>query len=260
MPVIKGLEWTFDTNAQMYEKMRPGYADDLYRKIFAYCPAGKNAAAVEIGIGGGQATEPVLKEGFSVTAVERGEHFTAICREKFKVYPGFRCVNQRFEDFETQDGSVDLVFAASSFHWIDEEYGHKKVFAMLKSGGAFARFANHPYKDKSQNELDAEIQKSYRKYMPTSKMSPEYTMENAVNRARIGEKYGFTDIEAHIFKRVRTFTASEYILLLGTYSDHIAIEEQTRKRFFSEIENTINAFGGVIHIYDTMDLALMRKP
>ena len=30
MPVIKGLEWTFDTKAELYEKMRPGYSDKLY--------------------------------------------------------------------------------------------------------------------------------------------------------------------------------------------------------------------------------------
>lgn len=260
MPVIKGLEWTFDTNAKTYEKMRPGYPDGLYREIFEYLPLSASSSCVEIGIGGGQATEPILKTGCSVTAVERGSHFTDICRDKFRMYPSFTCVNTRFEDFAVQAQSVDLVFAASSFHWIEEEFGYKKVYSMLKKGGAFARFANHPYKDKSQEDLDREIQKAYAKYMPGSKMSPEYTMENAQSRAEIGRKYGFTDIKAHIFKRVRSFTAEEYILLLSTYSDHIAIEEETRKRFFSEIQAAIHAFGGKINIFDTIDLALMRKP
>ena len=30
MPFIKGLEGTFDTVASSYEKMRPGYVDELY--------------------------------------------------------------------------------------------------------------------------------------------------------------------------------------------------------------------------------------
>lgn len=34
MAVIKGLEWTFDTAAEVYEKMRPGYVEELYRDIF----------------------------------------------------------------------------------------------------------------------------------------------------------------------------------------------------------------------------------
>lgn len=259
MPVIKGLEWTFDTQAALYEKMRPGYADALYRKIFDYCPLTDASCALEIGIGGGQATEPVLKTGCRVTAVERGGHFTDICNRKFAAYPGFLCVNKRFEDFEAEDNSFDLVFAASSFHWIEEEFGYKKVYALLKKGGAFARFANHPYKDKENEALDAQIQKAYAKYMPGSKMSPEYTMEMAEKRAAIAEKYGFTDTEAHLFTRIRTFTASAYIRLLGTYSDHIAIEENTRKKFFSEIEEAILSFGGTIRIFDTMDLQLSRK-
>ena len=48
--------------------------------------------------------------------------------------------------------------------------------------------------------------------------------------------------------------------MLGTYSDHIAIEETMRNEFFSKIEEAINAHGGTITIYDTMDLQLARKP
>ncbi len=58
---------------------------------------------------------------------------------------------------------------------------------------------------------------------------------------------------------MRTFTAEEYTDLLGTYCDHIAIEENTRMKFFSEIRDVINSYGGVKRIFDTMDLALARK-
>lgn len=259
MSVIKGLEWTFDTQAELYEKMRPGYEKALYEKIFEYCPLTDRSKALEIGIGGGQATKPVLETGCRVTAVERGEHFTDICSRKFSSYPHFTCVNSRFEDFRAEENSFDLIYAASSFHWIEEESGYKKVYSLLKNGGAFARFANHPYKDKENEDLDAAIQNIYARYMPGSKMSPEYTIEMAENRAKIAEKYGFTDIQAHLFTRIRTFSADQYICLLGTYSDHIAIEENTRKKFFSEIEKAIMSFGGQIRIFDTMDLQLMRK-
>ena len=259
MPIIKGLEWTFDTQAELYEKMRPGYLDELYRDIFRYCPLSDNAHALEIGIGGGQATEPILKTGCGVTAIELGAHFTDICNRKFSRYPRFACINSRFEDYPAQENAFNLIFAASSFHWIEEEFGYKKVHSLLKKGGAFARFANHPYKDKENPALDEAIQKIYAKYMPGSKMSPEYTMEMAVARAGIALKYGFSEIEAHLYTRVRTFTAAEYICLLATYSDHIAIEETTRRKFFLEIENAILSFGGSICIFDTMDLALARK-
>lgn len=106
---------------------------------------------------------------------------------------------------------------------------------MLKNGGVFARFANHPYRDKKKPALCEELDKIYAMYY-----------------------YGFTDIRYALFYRTRTFSAKEYITLLGTYSDHIAIEETIRKEFFSRIEEAINRHGGEITIYDTIDLQLAR--
>ncbi len=51
----------------------------------------------------------------------------------------------------------------------------------------------------------------------------------------IASKYGFTDIRYALFYRERIFSVKEYIELLGTYSDHIAIEESIRTKFFSKI-------------------------
>ena len=76
----------------------------------------------------------------------------------------------------------------------------------------------------------------------------------------IAEKYGFTDIRYALFHRTRDLTAQEYVALLGTYSDHITIEDAIRTKFFDEIEGAINRHGGVITLYDTIDLQLARKP
>ena len=84
--------------------------------------------------------------------------------------------------------------------------------------------------------------------------------EQARLRAKIAEKYGFIDVRYALFSRTRTFSAKEYITLLGTYSDHIALEEERRKEFFNLIREEIDRFGGTITIYDTIDLELHRKP
>ena len=145
MPVIPGLGWTFDTVAATYEKLRPGYVDALYQDVFTYCPLDASSHALEVGIGGGQATQPILETGCAVTAVEPGANFCELCREKFAAYPKFSIMNGKFEDAELPAESCDLVYSASAFHWVPEEVGYRKVFDGLKPGGAFARFANHPY-------------------------------------------------------------------------------------------------------------------
>ena len=264
MPVIKGLEWTFDTVSSLYEKMRPGYVPELYRRIFEYVPVDENSRVVEIGSGGGQATETVLKTGCRLTAVECGEKFSGRLREKFRDYPDFSVITAKFEDTELEKGVYDLVFAASAFHWVPEKIGYEKVFSILKPGGAFARFANHPYRDKGNPALSAEIDEIYDAYYypfhhKTREVLAEFTEDEARERAEIAEKYGFTDIRYAMFFRERTFSAEEYVQLLGTYSDHIVIEETIREKFFAAIGEAIRRHGGYLTIYDTLDLELARK-
>lgn len=265
MPVIKGLEWTFDTVAATYEKLRPGYTDDLYKMLFDYIAIDPSSCVVEVGIGGGQATLPILKTGCILTAVEYGEKFSKLCKKKFEDYKNFSVITEKFENVSFPDSQYNLVYSASAFHWIPEDIGYSKVYDMLINGGAFARFANHPYRDKANPLLSAEIDKLYSKYYYKYygidiKSEPEYSEEQAIQKAQIAEKYGFVDIRHSMFYRTRTFSAKEYIELLGTYSDHIAIEDKIRTEFFTKIEEVINQYGGKFTIYDTIDLQLARKP
>ncbi|MDE5882222.1 MAG: class I SAM-dependent methyltransferase [Muribaculaceae bacterium] len=263
--IIKDLGWTFDTVASTYEQLRPGYPDELYEVIFDYITLDKSCYAVEVGIGGGQATLPFLKTKCNLTAVECGEQLSKLCKEKFKEFSNFSIISGKFEDVKFSDDTYDLVYSASAFHWVPEKVGYTKVFSMLKRGGAFARFANHPYRAKDNLPLSEEINRIYGEYYynfykKKQEVPKEYSEEQAIQRARLTEKYGFVDIKYALFHRTRVFSANEYITLLGTYSDHIAIEESIRKKFFSKIEDAINSHGGSITLYDTIDLQLARKP
>ena len=265
MPLNQGKEWTFNTVADSYEKTRPGYPEELYRVLFAYAPLSDSGHAVEIGIGGGQATRPVLETGCTLTAVEYGDQLAQLCREKFSGYPRFSVITGKFEDAGLPENSFDLVYSASAFHWVPEEIGYSKVFRILKSGGAFARFANHPYQAKDNPALFEEIQNAYAEYYyPYYKKQPgkisEYTEEEAAARAEIARKYGFTNTQYALFQRIRILSAVEYRNLIGTYSDHITIEESIRERFFDAVEEAINRHGGTISVFDTIDLQMARKP
>ncbi|MBE5784031.1 MAG: class I SAM-dependent methyltransferase [Clostridiales bacterium] len=259
MPIIPGLEGTFNTVCTKYDRWRPTYVKAVYDDIFKACPLNKASRALEVGIGTGQATSPILETGCQLTAVELGDQMAAFVREKFKEYPHFSVVHCPFQDYECQDNSFHLIYSASAFHWIPEEIGYQKVYHALKPGGVFARFANHPFKDKGREILHTEMQKVYARYGFPGPESQEYSEENARKRALIAEKYGFTDISYHLYRRTRTFTAAEYVQLLGTYSDHIALGEKLLP-FAAEIQSVIEAHGGVITLYDTIDLQLARKP
>ena len=260
----KGLEKTFDTVVKDYDKMRPGYAPELFKKIFDYVSIDEASKVAEVGSGSGQATLPVLEKRCEFISIEYGENFSDVLKEKFKDYKKFSVITGRFEEVSLPSDNFDLVFSATAFHWVPEEIGYKKVFDMLKSGGAFARFANRPRICKDEPELAGEIDTLYNEYYnkhynikPGTKKW--FAEDDAKAISEIPAKFGFADTEYHLFERERVFTANEYIRLLGTYSDHIAIEEKTRNEFFGRIEDAINRHGGTITITDTMDLELARK-
>ena len=86
MAIIKGLEWTFNTVAEEYDKWSPEYVSELYEDLFDYQPLTLNSEVLEVGIGTGQATLPILRTGCKLTAVELGDQLAELTRRKFKDY------------------------------------------------------------------------------------------------------------------------------------------------------------------------------
>lgn len=262
-----GLEWTFNTVAEDYDKWRPTYVPELYKDIFTYKPINQLSNVLEIGIGTGQATLPILETGCKLIAVELGENLVEITRQKFSSYDNFSVITGAFQNYESNDNFYDLIYSASAFHWIPEEIGYSKVYKLLKSGGVFARFADHPYYSKNgQEALWDDIEKVYEEYMPDSKPSPspgplpEYTEVNAINRTNIALKYGFVDIAHKLYYRTITYSANDYINRIAIQNDKIALEKSIRDKLFIGIKTAIDNHGGTITSYETIDLNIARKP
>ena len=252
------LRLTFNEVPSDYDKWRPTYVPELYEDILAYINITPESRLLEVGIGTGQATLPFLKMGCHVTAVELGGDLAAFTKNKFSAYENLEIFNTAFEDFACSDNSFDLAYSASAFHWIPEEMGYSKIFRLLKSGGVFARFANHPYRENSP--MHRAIQGVYEKYFPVPNFPPQrYNAEMAEQNASIGIKYGFSDIQSRVYHRMRMFNAEDYAVLMGTMSDHRALGTERLAALQSDIETAINSFGGMIEIQDTLDLQLMRK-
>ena len=258
MQINNGFGHTFDSAVTDYDRWRPDYPAALYRDIFAVRPLNEQSRALEIGIGTGQATRPILETGCAVTAVEPGANLTAFAAAKFAQFANFRGENARFEEYDAQPGSFDLIYAATAFHWIDADVGYPKVLALLKPGGVFARFANHPYYE--QDVLYDAVQAVYTKYRKGGKPPRVFTEADAEALARLPERYGFVRTSHRLYARERRFTGAEYVGLLNTYSDNLAMEAGLRERFYADVRAAIEAHGGVITIHDTIDLELAVKP
>ena len=257
--MAENFERNFDNAAAEYEKSRPNYVSGIYDDIFRYKRISPDSRVLEIGMGTGIARKPVLDTECRFTGIEPGGHLIALAREKFQGCGNFTSYCQTLQDFECPDETFDLIYAATAFHWIPEEYGYRRVCSLLKNGGAFARFAYHAGPDKGRSALTDEIQKLYCRYMHQEDPPAEYSDQNAKELADRMTAYGFRDTAYKLYHTTKDFTADEYMALLRTYPDHMKLDPEDRKQLFSGIYHAIERNGGTMTVYYTMDLELARK-
>lgn len=124
-------ERKFTGKAELYEKYRPGYPDELID--FLYDNARCEAVA-DIGAGTGKFTRCLLNKPWSVTAVEPN----ADMREKLAAIGGITVVNAPAENTGLAERSVGLVTAAQAFHWFDAERFKEECKRVLTDDGKTA--------------------------------------------------------------------------------------------------------------------------
>ena len=263
----------FDEIAINYDKYRWDYPVELFADAIRYSGQESGKNAIEIGAGTGKATKPFLDAGYAVTAVELGEKMSALLRDKFNGNANFKVITSAFEDAELEDNCCDLIYAASTFHWIDAEIGCPKVMRLLKSGGAFILFRNNVYRQEG-NSLDSAIDAAYENYyyshyprydrlVDLSKMTYEdFLKPEEIRRGfrfNCLEQYGFVDIAMKLYKGSRTYGADEYISLMDTMSDHRAMPDNDREALYTGIKTAILSHGGQIEVKFIFQLYMGRK-
>lgn len=158
VPVAEPWEWAatrraeFDADAVAYDTYRPRYPEALFDAI-VQAVGRADATAVEVGAGTGIATEPLVRRGLRVVAIEPAPGMARIARPKL----GDRgqVVVSTFEEWEP-DGHVDLVTAFSSWHWVNPADAVPKVASLLQPGGVLAltwtevvQFGEEPFDSRS---------------------------------------------------------------------------------------------------------------
>jgi ubiquinone/menaquinone biosynthesis C-methylase UbiE len=255
------LKYLFDEAVLNYEKRRPNYGIELFKDVIKYAEITMGKSLLEVGCGTGQGTEPFLKTKCKLTAVELGENLASYTREKFKVYKNFNVVRSAFEDYACDDNKFDMLYSATAFHWIPDEIGYKKANRIIKSGGTIALFWNRPSPNDKDNPVHQKIQSIYRELLPQwsnkvthSQDKPKYSSINKI------EQYGFVNVVFKQYDNIRKMTGIEYVELLNTYSDHIALGKSMKSLLFDGIRTAIEEFGNEIIINDTVELYLAKKP
>ncbi len=249
---------TFDEDAATYDRWRPRYVPELFAAVFQY--AGPPGKALKMGLGTGQATEPFLQAGWQVTGVERGERLAAFAREKFRHQPQLQVVQG---DFLTcpLEGPFDLFYAATAFHWLPEDRAFPRVKELLRPGGAVALFWNHPQPERPGTPAFAAIQAVYKAHQSQEKKTHRgISQQSREEKEALLRRWGFTQVESHQFHGVRQLSPEGYVGLMHTYSDFRAMEASAQEALSRDMAQAICRLGGTVHVYDTMELYLARRP
>ncbi len=237
-----------------FDKFRFRYCDELFVDVISYSQLDAKKAALEIGPGTGQATEPILKSGCSYLAIELGENFTKDMKEKFSNYKNFSIVNADFETYPFERDTFDLVYSAATIQWIPEEIAFPKVYNILKSNGTLAMFMTHTDCKTPNESLYEKIQQIYSQFFkPEIPYTQKFNYNNAI-------EYGFVDFERREYHQVLEFTAEEYVSFISINADHLTLIEPNRSKFFQGIRDVILSFGDKITLNNTIILYLAKKP
>ena len=248
------LKSTFNSAAYLYEEMRPGYPAELIQDIVDLSEIPDQGNILEIGCGTGQATRSFAIRGYQMLCLDRGANLIEVAEQRFEKFSNISFVQSTFEDWRA-DRVFDIVISATAFHWIKPKVRYIRVRDALKSRGSLAVFSNRHVR-KSEGFF-AEVQKIYEKYYQPSKSRKMTPDESECPEPGID---AFSDPIWRKYPWSQTYTAEDYIRLLGTYSDHIALPEDNRERLFEGISNLINTrYEGTITKYYEAVLDFRKK-
>ena len=138
------LRATFDTVADLYDAVRPGYPEALFDDIATFAGLAAGDPVLEVGCGSGQATEGLIRRGWHVTALDPGPALIAAAKRRFEGRAQVEFVTAGFEHWAPPAGAFKLVAAAQAWHWIPPAAAFAKAAQALKPGGALAIFGNCP--------------------------------------------------------------------------------------------------------------------
>ncbi|HXD54574.1 MAG TPA: class I SAM-dependent methyltransferase [Solirubrobacteraceae bacterium] len=143
-PLVGGF-----TDAAAYDAGRPRYWPEVAELLIEQLGLAAGSPVLELGAGTGQLSVALLEAELDLTAVEplgptRELLGRAIGPERVRA--------GRAEQIPLEEGSVEAVFAADSFHWFDETRAMPEIRRVLRAGGGVAILRmtaglEHPWTD-----------------------------------------------------------------------------------------------------------------
>ena len=241
----------FGRDAVGYETARPSYPGAAIAYIDALA---EPDVAVEVGAGTGKATEAMARPGTRLICLEPSPQMADILVAK--ELPGVQVIVSTFEDWAAEPGSVDLIYAAQAWHWVDRQGGFEKTLRLLRPGGALALIWNIPL-DRYQRH-----QEIYDRFAPQllAELDERIKRRDSHDWSVDMETAGFVDVQRFTHEWSEELTSDRYRALYSTYSDHMMLEEPARTRLLDALAESVESEGGTATVEYRTEVFSGRRP
>ena len=233
------LRETFGSVAEQYDRARPEYPAAVFDDLAELAALEPGSRVLEIGPGSGKATAELVGRGYAVTGVELSPDLAEIAARNV---PDAEIVVADFETWQPSEAGFDAVVAFTAFHWIAPELRYAKPARLLRPGGALGVVAGPHVLPPDGDPFFAEVQVDYDTVVPHPDNRPPRPPEEVAGWAAEFEASGlFANVEERRRLVALTYTADEFIDVLGTFSDNLALPEDQREELFRRIHARIAA-------------------
>ncbi|MFE9849469.1 class I SAM-dependent methyltransferase [Streptomyces sp. NPDC005576] len=258
--------------AEAYDGGRPGYADELVTEVLEHAALG-GRTALEVGAGTGKATALFAARGVPLVCVEPDPRMAEVLRHNTAGCPH---VHVEVSDFERWTpsaspaaGRFGLLYAATSWHWVDPDHRWDLAHSALEPGGTLALF----WKPLAviDPELLAELRYIDRLHgveePPHDALASRYgeeagTVDGVEGPGRpvdeIRRDGRFTDLRTVRFRQNLRYDTARYLAFLASVSAYRILPDRNLDHFLLDTGRLLDSGGGAISMLRVNDLVLAR--
>ncbi|MEV0193263.1 class I SAM-dependent methyltransferase [Kitasatospora purpeofusca] len=268
-PIDMTRRQLFGGVAETYDAVRPGYPSVLVSTVLDYAALGERPA-LEVGAGTGKATVPFATALTGpLTCIEPDPRMAEVLRRNTTAHPHVRIEVRNFEDRQSTDTRFGLLFAATSWHWIDPARRWDLAHDALAPGGTIALFWN-PL-GISDPHLHAALTEVDRRHGLTH-------TPHAVLASAFGDTPGhwpdmlghwpavdcatddrFTDLRSLRFREEAQYGTADYLAYLSSLSMYAALPADHRAQVLADTADVLNTHGTGAPVERIHDLFLARR-
>jgi SAM-dependent methyltransferase len=244
-PDRRDLGRVFNEVPELYDRVRPGYPDELFADLAAITRTDDRSSVLEVGCGTGQATRSLAELACSVTAVEPGADMAALARQRLATFGNVTVEMSTFEDWDDRGARFDVLVAASAWHWVDPTIGWQRAHDVLRPAGWMALLGNVVVRRAGEPEVYAETADLHERFSPGNPDWGHPPLEDEVRTT--DEGWGLVGVPGGLFgppivrwyPAVQWFDGDGFADLLRSTSPYRSLDRDVREPLLDAIAERI---------------------